>query len=574
AILLAIEYLRPATAGEPGKSKDWIRTVFEWLLALSAVSLAVSSAFSERPGLSWFGGNWRQFGAIEQCGVLAFAWLTMRTTAARPDQLRVLLRGLSATACLVAVYGICQYFGWDPLLDRTAYHIGEGTWTIVRPPGTLGYVSYYATYLVIQVFLCGLHARVEIARWWRWLARVGIALCVAAALLSGTRAAVLALAVGGGVVLICRDWRPNRRVMVVAAALAVTAAGFYFSPAGWNLRSRVRWFREDAWGGARLLLWRDSLAMAAHRPIAGFGPEVFLGTFPHYESRALASAYPDFAHESPHNILLDAFVAQGVPGLTAILGFCVLGIVMTRRVHAQDHAAAGALGAALAAGFTSQQFTAFTIPTALMFFVSLAIAAAYSCDAPQPHRRRYRVPALTAAAVLALVAIRLCVADHSLALARRALDARDLRAASDAYRSYRELRLPGASTDLWYSRAVIAVTTSEVDPVARLRWFEEGRQAAIRATTSAEDPFDAWYNAAVYESARNDPAATGHCLRMAIQAHPNWFKPHWTLAQLLVLSGRAGAAEREAALAVALDGGRHPEVGRTLTALRASALHK
>src|SRR5258708_9588330 len=40
--------------------------------------------------------------------------------------------------------GIAQYFGLDPILPVAGYHIGEGIWTIVRPPSTLGYVSYFA----------------------------------------------------------------------------------------------------------------------------------------------------------------------------------------------------------------------------------------------------------------------------------------------------------------------------------------------------------------------------------------------------------------------------------------------
>ena len=50
----------------------------------------------------------------------------------------------------------------------------------------------------------------------------------------------------------------------------------------------------------------------------------------------------------------------------------------------------------------------------------------------------------------------------------------------------------------------------------------------------------------------------------AIAAHPNWFKPHWTLAQVLRFESRREEAEREGALALDLDGGKHPEVARSL----------
>src|SRR5204862_245938 len=80
--------------------------------------------------------------------------------------------------------------------------------------------------------------------------------------------------------------------------------------------------------------WRDSLRMAAAHPLAGWGPEVFTAAFPHYESAELARAYPDFAHESPHNIFLDAFTAQGVPGLLLLFGFCAVGFSGAWRLRA------------------------------------------------------------------------------------------------------------------------------------------------------------------------------------------------------------------------------------------------
>ena len=49
-------------------------------------------------------------------------------------------------------------------------------------------------------------------------------------------------------------------------------------------------------------------------------------------------------------------------------------------------------------------------------------------------------------------------------------------------------------------------------------------------------------------------------LRKAITARPNWFKPHWTLARLMQTEGRAADAQHEQTLAVALGGGKHPEL--------------
>ena len=91
----------------------------------------------------------------------------------------------------------------------------------------------------------------------------------------------------------------------------------------------------------------------------------------------------------------------------------------------------------------------------------------------------------------------------------------------------------------------------------------EAGRAALRATGTAEYPANAWYNLAVFRASQNDAAGAEMSLRAAIAANSQWFKPHWTLAQLLLIESRLDEAKREAALAAVLDGGKFPEVTRT-----------
>src|SRR5947208_6279747 len=155
---------------------------FSLLLALSLCSLAVSTALSSRPALSLFGSNWRRYGSVTQAAVLLFAWLLIALIARGPGIVTI-LRAVAAAGALTACYGIAQYFGWDPLLPAAAYHIGEGVWTIVRPPSTLGYVSYFATWLAIAAFLAlALAAREKGA--WRRAAQIAAALACATTVLT------------------------------------------------------------------------------------------------------------------------------------------------------------------------------------------------------------------------------------------------------------------------------------------------------------------------------------------------------------------------------------------------------
>ncbi len=254
--------------------------LFALLAVATLISLAASTALSSNPALSLFGTNWRRFGAITQAAVLIFAWLAARHVAGSADRARTLLRGIAASGAVAAIYGIVQYFGWDPLLPAAGYHIGEGIWTIVRPPGTLGYASYFATWLLAVLFLSLALAEWETDVRMRYSAYAVAALAAVAMLLTGTRAALLGLAAGVAVWLWRRGFRIPSRVADPAMAVLVASVAFYYSPPGGQLRSRTRWFVEDPLGGARIQLWRDSFSMALHKLLFGYGPEVFSRTVP------------------------------------------------------------------------------------------------------------------------------------------------------------------------------------------------------------------------------------------------------------------------------------------------------
>jgi O-antigen ligase len=555
-LLLGTAVLLVVGAGR-GASKT-----FSILVLLNLVSLGISTALSTRPGLSLIGTNWREFGLVPQAAALLFAW----SLAGGPGSTRVVLRGVAISGALAGAYGFAQYFGWDPFLPAAAYHIGEGIWSIVRPPGTLGYVSYFATWLVVSAFLCLALETVETASAWRWFASAAAAICTVAMMLTGTRAALLALAAGGMALLYLRGFRITRQIAAGAAVAALLGAAFYISPAGLNLRSRMRWFAEDRSGGKRALLWRDTLSMARRRLPAGYGPEVYTAEFARFESPELAASYPDFEYESPHNMFLDALASQGIPGLAALGALCILGLVAAFRGRGAE---SPYMAAALTAGLVSQQFTVFTIPTAVIVYTTIGACL----SAPGDRVRLPRGIAAALALVMVYCALSLLIADHALAGAQRAMEGGNAAAAARQYSRYQHSRLPGASADMWYSRSLLQLAQKTQQPMMRLQALIQAHAAASRATATANDPFDAWYNLSAFDAMQNDSAAVERDLRASIAGRPNWFKPHWTLARLLALESRRNEAEREAALAARLTGGQDTSVTRTLADIR-EALHE
>jgi hypothetical protein len=175
---------------------------------------------------------------------------------------------------------------------------------------------------------------------------------------------------------------------------------------------------------------------------------------------------------------------------------------------------------------------------------------------------------IPAALLFTVFAVRLAVADGYLLETRRALEANDVRTATLAFQGSSRWSYPGASSDLWFSRT-LADSSRKIDLlVPRARMLQEAEAAAQRATRTAEDLHNAHYNLAMFRALREDLPGVEHSLRSAINRAPNWFKPHWTLAQTLQLAGRLQQAEQEAELAVELSGGKYPEVVETLNNIR------
>lgn len=532
------------------------------LLAGAQVAwLLVSTIFSTHPALSWNGGNWRRLGFVSQFAAIGFAC----TIAAEARVPQIVLRAVSAAGIVVSAYGIVQYLGIDPLLPSSAYHVGEGVTTIVRPPSTLGHADYFAGYLLYVVFFGAATIATESRGWWKNMGAAAAILGSAAIVLSGTRGAMLALAIGAAAAWIWSRARLTPRHAILAAALCTLVGTFFISPAGAPLRARWHWAREDLRGGARLLLWRDSLHMASQQPLIGFGMETFGLEFPKFQSAALSRAYPDFYHESPHSIFLDALTSQGLPGLAFLAGFAALGLVAARSAAAQRHRATPYLLAALLAALISGLFVCFTFTGFLYFFAAVALLEGLAVAAIP--RQSSRIPAAVLVPVYASVAIVLyftvqtTASDLLLARAKHDLDAGRFAEAVAVYAKSQQWHTGGSSDDLYFSRALAA---------ASRRASPQAFTIAKRAVETSEERQNAWYNLAGFFATRNDLPGVETCLRRCAEAAPNWFKPHWALAQVLLSSGQRAGAVAQAERAADLDGGKDPEIAKFLQSLHDS----
>ena len=143
---------------------------FTWLLIGMAASLVLSTLLSVNPALSLGGSKWRNWGLVTLLAMLLLVWFVAACCAGQPRRLRTILRAVTASGLITAIYGIAQYFGWDPLLNPSAYHVGEGIYRIVRPPSTLGHADYFASWQLCPVFFSAALVLTDKSHFWRRLA--------------------------------------------------------------------------------------------------------------------------------------------------------------------------------------------------------------------------------------------------------------------------------------------------------------------------------------------------------------------------------------------------------------------
>ena len=132
----------------------------------------------------------------------------------------------------------------------------------------------------------------------------------------------------------------------------------------------------------------------------------------------------------------------------------------------------------------------------------------------------------------------------------------------------RDLTIARAAFWCWpFSRRWAAVAAQFSDVPSRLYYSQIAAGAATLAANSPEQKQNAWYNLAILEASRSDPAGVEYSLRSAIALGSNWYKPHWALARLLATEDRANEAAEEATLALDLNKNKDAEVTATLLPL-------
>ena len=275
--------------------KPMLTRVDTLLVAFIALSL-LSALFAE---------NWwlaTRALAITASGITIF-WVARALAAAGFE--RALTTGLGIAVALGAATALLQAYGIEPeymSLSRA-------------PGGTFGNRNFMAHLAAIGTPILLLSAIEARRQWSFWVGALGLMLIAAALVLSRTRAAWLALMVGGALMLLL-GWRMRdawndplrrRRLAILGGAVGVGALLSLVLPNALEWRSNSPYldsvrgvvnYKEGS-GAGRLVQYRNSLRMAVAHPVFGVGPGNWAVEYPKFASKNDPSLNDDGMTSNP-----------------------------------------------------------------------------------------------------------------------------------------------------------------------------------------------------------------------------------------------------------------------------------
>jgi hypothetical protein len=316
--------------------------VADWAVIAFLIFNAIAYALSVDRATSLLGEPQQQLGIATMfafAGAYAVARISVRTIL----RLSVLIGAAAVTGTIVALYGIVQIAGVDPIWSdlpqgRVFSSIGQANWLagylVITVPLTIALITTTADR--IQRTLGAGAALLQVAVLTATLSRSGYLGLLAAAAIAGliawrkgTRAprnprrllagtAMAILLVGGLMVGL------SRSTPVVAPTELVERAGSALDIGGFD-------------AGRYLALWQVGVAIAAEHPLAGTGQDTYAIVFPKYRDAVLdpfyAQHFSEFRPESPHNAYIALAAGMGIPALVAYL-LAVGGAIVVIAPHA------------------------------------------------------------------------------------------------------------------------------------------------------------------------------------------------------------------------------------------------
>jgi putative inorganic carbon (HCO3(-)) transporter len=236
-----------------------------------------------------------------------------------------LLKVIILVSTLIAIYGLSQFFGYDPLPWGWYTFESRRSFATLGNPVLLG--AYLSTVLPISVyFLLQQRSKKEILFY-----LCSSLLLTAAVLTTFSRGAWFGSLLGISFLIwqvskeekeVIRRYLPA--VVVIATILVVSFTFLAGDIPSLSFAKRVKSLTHV--GGSlqtRLEIWKSGLEMIAARPLLGSGLETFRLTFPKYETLTYAKLQPTVLADNAHNFFIQLASTTGLLALLIFLSLII-----------------------------------------------------------------------------------------------------------------------------------------------------------------------------------------------------------------------------------------------------------
>src|SRR3989344_5041534 len=243
-------------------------------------------------------------------------------------------------SAIVSLVSLLQYFGFDWLKD-----VGD-----TRLASTVGNASFFAGYLLFHIFIAlFLYTQRHQKQGWRWFYLTAALLEVFILFQTGTRGAIIALAIGAIGLLAVVIWQSSGQVKKIAigglVVLVLGGAGLFIlkdTPVVQNflaLRRITSLSLADRTVQTRLMTWGSATQGFLSRPVFGYGLENFNYVFNlHFSPGIYEDPGSAVWFDRAHNVVFDRLTTTGVVGLIVYGGFIGYSLlVLLRRKKENDN---------------------------------------------------------------------------------------------------------------------------------------------------------------------------------------------------------------------------------------------
>ena len=336
----AVRIVRTRVAQVPWGPAAWIGAALLLAFVVATVAAPVTST-------AVLGAYGRNSGLLAYGSAVILFLIGLRVLDASGT--RILLYALAGTGLVLAVYGLFQYAGIDPVPWAN-----DDFNPIIA---TLGNPNFAAAFLAICTPAAAWMAlRSDLALPWRVMGAVTALLCLLAALLS--EAFQGPLAASAGLFVLALAWVLNQRDTVRKAGLAVLAAGAALGiaavAAGFAGIGPVSTVLASAGGRARGWYYDAALTMFRENPLVGVGLDTYGGFW--WQAKPLEvvavvgdNNFTNAAHSVPLHLLATGGL---VLALAYLAFFGVVAYALVRgllRLRGPERLLLGAVGGAWAA---------------------------------------------------------------------------------------------------------------------------------------------------------------------------------------------------------------------------------